>query len=68
MNIIENVRGQPTRDAYKEGHQIENVVDLQDAIMVAWNNLQLSYIQNLFHSISPRLISVMQHKEVETTY
>lgn len=68
LNIIENVWGRMARDVYKNGRQFENVVDLQDAIMEAWNDIDLSYIRTLYRSIPSRLISVVQNAGGPTTY
>lgn len=62
LNIIKNVWNQLVNEVYKAGRQFQSAVDLQDAIMVAWNNLQHSYIRSSFHSIPWRLISVIPNK------
>lgn len=68
LNIIENMWGQLVRVVYASGRQYNNVCDLQDAIMAAWNSIDIHYIRNLYRSIPTRLVSVVENHGKMTTY
>lgn len=58
LNIIESMRRQLVRVLYANRRQFNNVCDLQDANMAAWNAIDLHYIHNLYRFIAIRLVSV----------
>lgn len=68
LNIIENVWGILARKVYKDGRQFETIHELQDAIHIAWSQIDRKYIKTLYKSLPRRLIAVIEKKGAQTKY
>lgn len=68
FDIIENVWRQFVRQVSTNRRQFSSVLDLQDAIMIAWNSIDEKYIRNLYCSNPTRLISIFECRGKTTNY
>ena len=59
LNVIENCWGELTYLLYRGGRQFNNTEELKIAIIRKWKNLPQTYIQNLFNSLSDRMLAVI---------
>ncbi|KAG3106536.1 hypothetical protein PI125_g13142 [Phytophthora idaei] len=60
LNPIENVWGYLTRDVYSDGKQYMALEDLKDAILDAWEKLDMSRLQELVKSMPDRVADVVE--------
>ncbi|KAG6962143.1 hypothetical protein JG688_00008758 [Phytophthora aleatoria] len=60
LNPIENVWGYLTRDVYSDGKQYMTLEDLKDAILDAWEKLDMSRLQELVKSMLDRVADVVE--------
>lgn len=51
LNPMENVWGMMVREVYAEHKQYNNVSELKEAILKAWNNIDVPYLQTLIRSM-----------------
>lgn len=68
LNPIENLWGILVRDVYRDNRQFSNVEDLKKAILTAWDNVPLHYLNNLAQSLPTRLIEVVKSNGGPTKY
>ena len=68
MNLIENLSDLLVRKVYTHGRQFKNVRDLKDAILVAWNEIELDTLQNVVKSMPDKLVSIIETKGGNTKY
>lgn len=60
LNPIENLWGEMSRRVYAAGRQFDNLEDLKDAIVMAWDDLSSDYCRNLIRSMPRRCIKVVE--------
>lgn len=68
LNPIENLWGLIVRDIYADSRQYNTVADLKQAILVAWNRLDVQVLQKLVSSMPHRLCEVIAKKGGCTNY
>lgn len=60
LNPIENCWGWLTRQVYEDGRQFYSKIDLEAAILEAWEKMPQEYVQKLFNSMPNRVASVVE--------
>jgi hypothetical protein len=68
LNIMENCWWTMKRELKKRAENISNVRELEHAIKDIWMNKPTVYIQNLYKSISRRIVRVLRNKGNITKY
>ena len=68
MNPIENLWGMLTRSLYADRRQFENVSDLKEAILYAWNELEDDTLKKLAKDKPNRLIELLEKHGAEISY
>ena len=68
LNIIENVWGHLARAVYGSGRQFETTFELEQEVRKRWNEISEEYIENLYNSITRRLVKVIEKKGDATGY
>lgn len=58
LNPIENVWGILSRRVYAENKKYDSVIDLKNAVLMEWNNLERNVLVNLFKSMKKRIFDV----------
>jgi len=68
LNIIENVWGILVRKVYAGCRQFNGLRELADAIIEAWNEIDVSTVRKLYDSIPKRILGVIENKGGPTKY
>ena len=68
LNIIENVWGMLARKVYAGCRQFSGLTELADAVLDAWNEIDIPTVHRLYESIPKRLLSVVDSKGGPTKY
>ena len=62
LNPIENIWSLMAKEVYKEEKVYKNTTDLWDAVVAAWLAIPLETFQNLYNSMTSRMIKVIKEK------
>ena len=68
LNIIENVWGWLAMEVYSGFRQFENMDDLKEAIVFAWEKITPKRIEKLYESMPRRLADVIIKRGSATSY
>lgn len=68
LNPIENLWGWVSKEVFKNGRQYENVEDLKEAMLRAWNEIPDELIKNLIESMPDRIYELIVKKGSHTHY
>ena len=68
LNPIENLWGYLSRKVYEDGKQYSTVRELKDSLIKAWNEIPLSYLQNLVNSMPSRLFEISKSQGASINY
>ena len=68
LNIIENIWGELFRHVYKRERRFQTLDELEGNIREAWASVSTDFLFKLYHSMSRRLIQVIEQKGAETRY
>lgn len=68
LNIIENVWGWLARQVYKDGKQYSCRSELARAVHHHWLQMEVQYLQTLYHSFGKRLVQVLKKKGSTISY
>ena len=68
LNPIENLWGYLSRKVYEDGKQYSTVSELKDSLIKAWNEIPLSYLQNLVNSMPSRLFEISKSQSGSINY
>lgn len=68
LNPIENLWGMLAQKVYNNGRQFDCVDDLKEALVMAWDSIELSTLQNLVQSMTNRLLTVVERRGGPTPY
>lgn len=60
LNPIENLWSKTAREGYRKGRQFSTGLDLEKAVIIAWNKLEITYLKKLVQSMPNRYFSVYQ--------
>ena len=68
LNIIENLWAKMSNDIYSGGVQYTTKEHLIKAINFSWNNLEQTFIENMYNSIPMRILQCIECKGGQTDY
>lgn len=68
LNPMENIWAQVARHVYRNGRQFENVNDLRQAIIHAWNEIDENLLTDLCSSMSNRIYNVIRSRGGHSGY
>jgi len=68
LNPIENLWGILARRVYANQRQFNDVEELNDVVMEAWDAIGMDTIQKLLQSMQKRCLEVLQQKEKKNKY
>ena len=68
LNPIENLWGYLSQKVYEGGKSYKSSQELWEALVKVWNETPLSFFQNLYNSMSERVLKVLQEKGERIKY
>uniref|UniRef100_A0A915MVI3 Tc1-like transposase DDE domain-containing protein n=1 Tax=Meloidogyne javanica TaxID=6303 RepID=A0A915MVI3_MELJA len=68
LNVLENAWGMLARRVYANNRQFQTVAHLKMAVIEAWNELDMNYINRLVESVPDRLFQLIQRNGSSIDY
>ena len=68
LNPVENVWGIIVNDVYNKGRQFDRVADLREAIIKAFNRLDITVVQRMIADMPNRVVKVVANHGARTGY
>ena len=68
LNPIKNLWGMLSQKVYQGGKSYQTSTELWEALVHTWMEIPLAFFQNLYNSMSNRMINVLENKGGKTKY